>query len=51
LNDDRNTYELRISSLKDIEEVIISRFDNYPLMIKKYLNYLNFRKSFFIYKE
>jgi len=47
----RNTYELRISSLKDIEEVIIPRFDNYPLMTKKYLDYLNFRKSFFIYKE
>lgn len=48
---DRNTYVLIISSLKDIETVILPLFEEYPLMTKKYLDYLAFRKSFIIFKK
>jgi LAGLIDADG endonuclease len=51
IRSDRNTYVLIISSLIDIETIIIPLFEKYPLMTKKYLDYLDFRNSFFIFKK
>jgi LAGLIDADG endonuclease len=51
IRSDRNTYVLIISSLIDIETIIIPLFDKYPLMTKKYLDYVDFRSSFFIFKK
>lgn len=51
IRSDRNTYVLIISSLIDIETIIIPLFEKYPLMTKKYLDYVDFRNSFFIFKK
>jgi len=48
---DRNTYVFKVSSLKDIETIIIPLFQKYPLMTKKHLDYLDFKKAFLVYKE
>lgn len=48
---DRNAYVFIVYSLKDIETVIIPLFNNFPLMSKKYLDYLDFKKAFLIFKE
>jgi hypothetical protein len=47
----RNTYVFLVSSLKDIETVIIPLFDKWPLMTKKYLDFLDFKESFYIFKK
>jgi hypothetical protein len=36
--------EFRVSTVKDLVDVIIPHFDNYPLNTKKYLDYLLFKK-------
>ena len=51
IKSDRNAFVLIISSLKDIETIIIPFFDKYPLMTKKYLDFLDFKESFFIFKK
>jgi LAGLIDADG endonuclease len=48
---DRNTYIYLVSSLIDIETVIIPLFNKWPLMTKKYLDFLDFKKSFYIFKK
>jgi len=48
---DRNTYVLIFSSLNDIETIIIPLFEKYPLMTKKYLDYIDFRNSFNLFKK
>jgi NADH:ubiquinone oxidoreductase subunit K len=39
--------EFRVSTVKDLVDVIIPHFDNYPLNTKKYLDYLLFKKIVF----
>jgi hypothetical protein len=39
--------EFRVSTVKDLVDVIIPHFDNYPLNTKKYLDYLLFKNNFF----
>lgn len=48
---DRNTYVLIFSSLSDIETIIIPLFEKYPLMTKKYLDFVDFRNSFILFKK
>ena len=45
LNSNKNlTVEFRVSTLKDLTNVIIPHFDNYPLLTKKYFIYNLFKK-------
>lgn len=37
------TVEFRVSTIKDLTKVIVPHFDNYPLLTKKYLDYLSFK--------
>lgn len=39
-----STVEFRVSTLKDLVEVILPHFDNYPLITKKHLDYLLFKE-------
>jgi len=48
---DRNTFVFLVYSLKDIETTILPLFEKYPLMTKKYLDYLDFKKSFLLFKK
>lgn len=36
--------EFRVTSIKELIEIILPHFDNYPLITKKYLDYLLFKK-------
>jgi hypothetical protein len=40
----RSTVEFRVSTLKDINNIIIPHFDNYPLITKKLFDYILFKK-------
>jgi hypothetical protein len=40
----RSTVEFRVSTLKDINNIIIPHFDNYPLITKKLSDYILFKK-------
>lgn len=40
----RSTVEFRVSTLKDINNIIIPHFDNYPLITKKLYDYNFFKK-------
>ena len=46
---DRNTYVLRISKLEDIKHILFQIFDLFPLNTKKHLDYLDFKKAYFMY--
>ncbi len=46
---DRNTWVLIISGLNDIEKILIPLFEQFPLNTKKYLDYLAFKKAFFMF--
>jgi hypothetical protein len=39
--------EFRVSTVKELVDIIIPHFDNYPLITKKYLDYLLFKKIVF----
>ena len=39
-----STVEFRVSTLKDIVDVILPYFDNYPLITKKHSDYLFFKQ-------
>jgi NADH:ubiquinone oxidoreductase subunit K len=39
-----STVEFRVSTLKDLVDVILPHFDNYPLITKKHLDYLLFKQ-------
>ena len=39
-----STVEFRVSTLKDIVNVIIPHFDKYPLITKKYYDYILFKQ-------
>lgn len=49
ISSDRNTYVFIISRIEDIKEVLIPVFEQFPLNTKKYLDYLAFKKAFFMY--
>lgn len=49
ISTDRNTLVFTISQLKDIESILIPLFEQFPLNTKKYLDYLDFKKAFFMY--
>lgn len=38
------TVEFRVSTIKDLTSVIIPHFDKYPLLTKKYFDYMFFKK-------
>lgn len=44
LSNKANSVEFRISSLKDLVDVVIPHFDNFPLITKKYSDYLLFKE-------
>ena len=46
---DRNTLVFSISKLDDIERVLIPIFEQFPLNSKKHLDYLDFKKAFFMF--
>ena len=48
---DRNTYVLKISKLEDIESILFQIFDLFSLNTKKHLDYLDFKKAFFMFKS
>ena len=50
LNTERNTLVFSISKLSDIETILIPLFDEFPLNTTKHLDYLNFKKAFFMFK-
>jgi len=39
-----STVEFRVSTLKDLVDVILPHFDNYPLITKKHSDYLLFKQ-------
>lgn len=51
LNTERNTLVFTISKLNDIETILIPLFDEFPLNTTKHLDYLNFKKAFFMFKN
>ena len=51
LNTERNTLVFSISKLSDIETILIPLFDEFPLNTTKHLDYLNFKKAFFMFKN
>ena len=51
LNTERSTLVFTISKLSDIETILIPLFDEFPLNTTKYLDYLNFKKAFFIFRN
>ena len=51
LNTERDTLVFTISQLSDIETILIPLFEQFPLNTTKYLDYLNFKKAFYMYKN
>ena len=49
ISTDRNTLVFTISKLKDIETILIPLFEQFPLNTTKYLDYLAFKKAFFMF--
>nr|YP_009327847.1 NADH dehydrogenase subunit 4L [Epichloe festucae]APB96806.1 NADH dehydrogenase subunit 4L [Epichloe festucae]APB96866.1 NADH dehydrogenase subunit 4L [Epichloe hybrida] len=47
----KSTVEFRVSTFKDLIDVIIPHFDNYPLLTKKYLDYILFKQIVSLMKE
>lgn len=45
----RNTKVFRISKLEDIEKILFPIFDFFPLNTKKHLDYLDFKKAYFLF--
>lgn len=51
-NPNKNTaVEFRVSTINDIANVIIPHFDNYPLLTKKYSDYILFKKIIMLMLE
>ena len=48
---DRNTYTYLIYTLRDIETIVIPLFNEWPLMTKKYLDFRDFKNSFYLFKK
>lgn len=51
LNTERDVLVFTISQLSDIETILIPLFEKFPLNTTKYLDYLNFKKAFFMFKN
>ncbi|WP_431999002.1 LAGLIDADG family homing endonuclease [Streptomyces fungicidicus] len=51
LNTERNTLVFTISQLSDIERILIPLFEKFPLNTTKYLDYLDFKEAFFLFKN
>lgn len=51
LNTERNTLVFSISRLSDIETILIPLFEQFSLNTMKYLDYLDFKKAFFMFKH
>ena len=51
LNTERDVLTLSISQLNDIEMVLIPIFDKFTLNTTKYLDYLYFKKAFFMFRN
>ena len=51
LNTERNTLVFTISQLTDIETILIPLFEKFPLNTTKYLDYLDFKEAFFLFKN
>lgn len=51
LNTERDTLVFSISKLSDIETILIPIFEEFSLNTSKYLDYLSFKKAFFIFKS
>src|SRR5690606_2602101 len=49
ISSDRNSLTFIISRIEDIKEVLIPLFEEFPLNTKKHLDYLAFKKAFFMY--
>jgi hypothetical protein len=49
LNTERNTLVFTISQISDIENILIPLFEQFPLNSTKYLDYLAFKKAFFMF--
>lgn len=51
LNTERDLLVFTISQLSDIETILIPLFEKFPLNTAKYLDYLNFKEAFFLFKN
>lgn len=51
LNTERNTLVFSISRLSDIETILIPLFEQFSLNTVKHLDYLDFKKAFFMFKH
>ena len=51
LNTERDVLIFSISQLSDIERVLIPIFDKFTLNTSKYLDYLEFKKAFFMFRN
>lgn len=51
LNAEREVLVYTISQLSDVESVLIPIFEKFPLNTSKYLDYLDFKKAFFMFKS
>lgn len=51
LNAERDVLVFSISQLNDIETILIPLFDKFTLNTTKYLDYLYFKKAFFIFRN
>jgi hypothetical protein len=51
LNTERDVLVFTISQLSEIETILIPLFDEFPLNSTKYLDYLDFKKAFFLFKN
>ncbi len=51
LNTERDTLVFTISQLSDIETILIPLFEKFSLNTTKYLDYLDFKEAFFLFKN
>lgn len=51
LNTERDTLVFTISQLSAIETILIPLFEQFPLNTTKYLDFLDFKKAFFMFKN
>jgi hypothetical protein len=51
LNTERDTLVFTISQLSNIETILIPLFEQFPLNTTKHLDYLAFKKAFFMFKS
>jgi hypothetical protein len=47
----KNSVRYSVNNLEDIINIIIPHFDNYPLLTKKYADFLLFKSAVFLLKD